>query len=391
MTPVERFIRVDRSRIVARQECPTSRYYGYDCNGTGITSIWPAEELEFGIAMHEALAHVLIRAKEGEGPNWKVIDGEILENYRLKLTQSLLARKLPDDHIGHVVSEQVWLLRMLVLGWTTQRLPAILDEYSVESVEQEFEVKIASDMRLMGRYDAVLKHRATGVPFILDYKSAKTVSTDWIVAHEHSAQTYLYVHALGLHLDCYVGGIMYEGLLKGINKEESNKFVPWSGLPVQHTPLCYVYTNESGDMQLEYTKAKGWRKTAAWQISTPEQHLKAMQIRSEGERLAAFITCPPVRPTTQAMETVVTQIVRAEREYSTLLVLVRAAIQRGEFERVRELENQLFEQHFWRCYKYGSGHGCQFTPICHGGVLPNDCTEFIPRVPHHSNEFENVE
>jgi hypothetical protein len=357
----------------------------------GITSIWPAEALEFGIALHEALAYILQRAQCEQSPDWEFVDAEILEKYRQKLIQSLLMRKLPDDHISHIVSEQVWLLRMLSLGWTTQRLPAILDEYSVESVEQEFEVQIASDMRLMGRFDAVLIHRATKVPFILDYKSMKTVSNDWIVAREHSAQTYLYVHALGQHLGRYVGGIMYEGLLKGINKDETNKFVPWSGLPTQHTPLCYVYTNESGDMQLEYTKAKGWRKTKAWQISSPEEHLKALQIRSEGELLPSFVVCPPVRPTTQAMETIVAQIVKAEREYNISLAIVRAAAQQGESERVRELEGVLFEQHFWRCYKYGTNYGCQFTPICHGGVLPNDCSEFIPRIPHHAGELEDVQ
>jgi hypothetical protein len=369
------------------------RYNEYDRNGTGFSPLKKGDALPFGIALHACMERVMRFHKDTPeldfGAEW--------ENTRLTevvdFAKGVHAASMREDgdeaRATHRANEQAFLLEMLVWGWTMQRLPRLLEEYTIESLEQEFEVSLVADVKLMVRLDAVLRNKANNLPYILDFKSLSTINDDWMVKQEHSAQTSLYIYAFEQHTGEYCGGIMYEGFVKGAQREEKNPTVAWQGARVQVTPLCYVYTNDAtGEVKHEYTKAKGWRKAAAWHLNQAADHYCVLRGLYEGD-LPQFCVVPPVRPPQAALDRTVKQTIVAEREYYVKLTQINGAVSLGQEERAKELEDALFELHYGTCYKYGGSHHCPFTGVCHGGARLDDPELFTPRVPHHPGEFED--
>lgn len=388
---IANFVRIDRSRVVTRQSCPKRRYLEYDFNGTGVSPTQKGDALPFGIALHACMEKVLRFYRDTPDGDFDALWADITAYTSTFLKDVYTQAKLTNEESNaqHKASEQTFMLEMLVYGWAKQRLPKLLEEYDIEQLEQEFEVSLADDVRLMLRIDAVLRNKANKLPYILDFKSLSTLSDDWMVKQEHSAQSSLYIFGLEQHSGEYVGGILYEGLVKGSQREEKNASNFGFGMKLQVTPLCYVYENEAkGEVQAEYTKAKGWRKMPAWRLHTVPEHFEFLKTQYEGD-LPQFNTVPPVRPPQYALDRTVKQTIVAEREYYGKLAQVNGAYNLGQDDRAKGLEDALFELNYGTCYKYGSSHHCPFAGVCHGGASLADPELFTPRVPHHAGEFED--
>jgi hypothetical protein len=389
MTPVGMFVKLDRSRVVARQTCAKRRYLEYDYKGTGVSPLQTGDALSFGIALHNIMQRVLTYAKDGTPIDWDAINAEVTVPYAQQVLVKCNADANYKGDPMHKANEQGYLLEMLAYGWAQQRLPKLMEEYDIVSIEQEFEVGLVADVKLMLRIDAVLRHKATGLLYILDFKSLSNLTDDWMVKQEHSAQSSLYIFALEQASGEYVAGIMYEGLAKGISRTEKSEFSPWQGMKLQVTPLCYVYTDGT-NVKHEYTKAKGWKKVQAWHMHSVKEHYEVLRALYEGD-LPQFCVVPPVRPAQHALDRTVKQTIVAEREYYAKVTQVNAAFAQGQDIRAQELEDALFELSYGSCYKYGASHACPFTGVCHGGASPDDETLFVPRTPHHDGEFEDGE
>lgn len=389
---IANFVRIDRSRVVTRQGCPKRRYLEYDKNGTGFSPVDKGDALPFGIAMHVCMEKVLRFYRDTPDADFAILWKDI-QQYTTTFCNSVYtaAEKVyGKEKAEHKASEQTFLLEMLVYGWTKQRLPKLLEEYNIEQLEQEFEIALSPDIKLMLRIDAVLRNKANNLPYILDFKSLSTLSDDWMVKQTHSAQSSLYIYGLEQHSGEYVAGIFYEGLAKGAQYEEKNENNDGFGLKLQATPLCYVYENAALDKrQAKYTKAKGYRKMPAWKcMSGVPEHYAFLREQYEGD-LPQFCFVPPVRPPQYALDRTVQQTIIAEREYYAKLAQVNAAYNLGQDDRAQQLESALFELHYDTCYKYGSSHHCAFAGVCHGGAQLDDPELFVPRTPHHAGEFED--
>jgi hypothetical protein len=386
-------VKVDRSRIVARIDCEMLRYWNYHHNGRGIVPRAGAgDALEFGIALHKAMEYILSTTMEGKPLDFGLMEANVIHPFEQTIFNRMLFRENADHaKADHIAKEQAHLLRTLTIGWTIQRLPALLEEYDIVGVEVEYEVPFpASNVSLMLRVDAILRRKADGILHILDFKSLKYLSDDWMVHHEHSLQTLLYLWALGKASGEYIGGVLYEGLLKGGTRKETNKAVPWSGWDTAQSPLCYVYTDGAGHYKHAWTSAKGWRKVHLFDHSTSEVLRILTQCYEEaGEGgLPFWNTVPPVRPTDALVEQTIDSLTRAEKEYANKIIILNNLTDKGMTDEADHKRKQEMELNLGRCYKYGTKYGCPYTRICHGGADPNDATEWVPRTPHHETELD---
>lgn len=391
--PAPHIVKVDRSRIVARQDCEMMRYWNYHHEGKGIVPrLGQGDALEFGIALHGAMEYILRERMAGNVPGVARLEIDHFLPFGKRVFDRMLLRENADHpKADHVSKEQAHLLRMLVLGWTHTRLPALLEEYDIVGVEKEYEVELPlrPHIHLMLRIDAILRRKADGMLHILDFKSLKYLSDDWMVHHENSLQTVLYLWALGKAEEEYIGGVLYEGLLKGGTRKETNKGVPWTGYEVSTSPLCYVYTDHLGHYKHQWTSAKGWHKIHLFD-STYDRVLQILNASylEAGEGLPFWNTVPPVRPTDAQIEQVINAIALSESNYNGTIFGVEQFAAKGDLS-LADIHRKLhIEQNLGRCYKYGTKYGCPYTSLCHGGSDPGDPTQWVPRTPHHDTEFE---
>lgn len=370
-------IQLDRSRLVARQDCPQLRYWNYHHQGMGLQPRQAAHALAFGIALHEGFACIL----KGEHPDQ--VAQRLIVTFGNELFPQYLAQGYTRDEAAFFASEQCWLLAALLRGWSKYRLPGILAEYDVESVEQEFQVPFddAHKVQAMLRLDAQLRRKDDGLRFILDFKSLSNVSTDWMVHHEKSVQTMFYTLALERHLDEYVGGILYEGLVKGYSRLETAASSPWRGKLLQQSPICYGWSNGK-EVRPTYTSTKGYKKVALFELDGLDI-LAYLELHGLDKEL--FVSIPPIKPTPQELERFRQQTVRAETRFHQQVENVNNAVARNPDVGLSLMETE-FERHLERCWKYGTRHGCPFVPLCHQGMDPNDNDLFEPREPHHTTE-----
>lgn len=361
-------IKLDRSRIEARQDCELLRYLSYHYRGKGIGPLEMPGPLLAGIVMHQCLDHLTTAARLSSLEEaWPHIE-QCLAAYRTELQTY--------GYDDHYVQEQWWLLTCLVKGFAVVRLPNILREYHIISTEQEFVTELMPGLDVMLRLDAVARHKGTNQLAILDYKTLKTVSTDWMIHHERSIQTMMYTYLLEEFSGEYVMGIQYEGLCKGYSQLDTAKSSPYQGREIQFSPFCYCYVGSNGAISWDWKS--GLCRRACWDVfSSPKDLLLAM-----GDKLEAqFPTIPPVKPVPEHWERFKHQVSRAEKAFLDRMEYLRPE---------HELEDAFlfFEQNLSRCNKYGLKSRCPFLGICHQCEDPDDPSVYTPRVPHHASELE---
>lgn len=376
----------DRSRIVARMECPRMGYWNYAAGGKGWQKDATALPLAMGIAVHEALAKLLINPT----PSSIVQVAEAaVEDYRTLL---FTGRDPKDPTVAFIAEEQSRLIYGMVYTWASHRLPKLREEFTLATfpldgqpwVEKEFSVELSPGVTAMLRLDAVLRRPTTGELVILDFKTLSYPSEEWYKQWEHNAQTYLYLHAVETFTGEPVEGMMYEGLVKGTRRTETGH-VPWKGMKVQASPYCYGYSGPDG-VQLEYTSRKGYRKVGSWQDHTPaEWFMEVLRPAHEATQLFDQLFCivPPLKPMQWEIDRWLKQTVWAEALTAQYLAEIAQA---GSEEEAAELVDTFFPTNEARCFKYGPDNQCVYTPLCFTREPVPEELGFIPRVPHHTTE-----
>jgi hypothetical protein len=343
---------VDRSRIVARQDCPRMRYWQYDAYGTGISPETTGIALSTGTALHEVIAEFV---KTG---NMEV---------------ALLKNTLED-------TDQRALVEGMARGWQLVRWPQLNAEYEVmlDYVETEHLVTLFEDkfdcVKQSIRFDMPLRHRETGQVVILDLKTLSYPSQHWVAKWEHDLQTQLYSRAARQMFGPNCGGVLYDGLVKGSLRVESSSTSPFSGQRIQQSPYCYAYSDGT-DYSSSYVGRKGWKKVRVYDhmpMSRWVQQLYMMGVLEE-----QFVSLPPINPPVTEQESLARQAGQQEVAYALHLVTVNEN---------PELIDSLIPQHTGRCYKYGDDYGCAYRGFCFTrGADPLADGGFIVRVPHHTH------
>lgn len=375
-------IYTDRSRIVARQECARMGYLQYSANGTGWQRTQTALPLAAGIAVHNALAQLLLG----------IYVDDVIRNMVREYREALLeGRDENDPAVQFLLTEQTFLVAGMVQTWATYRLPEIKREYTIATapdggllVEKEFTCDLGGGLFAMLRMDAVLRKRSTGKLVVWDFKTLAYPSQDWANQWAHNPQTYLYLHAIRQLMGEEPEGMVYEGLIKGVRKVDRDL-----GYAVHNSPYTQVYTNGS-TYQVPYTSKKEWSKHYAWQERSPYDYWEGIlsPLFEDTPSLATNLFCvmPPVNPAQWEIDRWLKQVQWAEALNQQYLAEVNAA----EGTEKQELVDTYFPTTEGRCFKYGPDNKCMFTDVCFTEDPRIEEMGFVPRVPHHTTETEGV-
>ncbi len=382
---------IDRSRVVAREECPRLRYLNYDFNESGLESEKGALPLLSGIAIHTAHARLLA------GQPLEVVVAEVVACY----VEDIKRRGLFGLEVTKaLIAEQAALLEGMLRVWYAKRMPMILEEYDIVSIEETWDWELSPGLVQRMRMDVILRRKDDGLLFILDYKTMAYASDGVMEKHEHSHQTCLYLQALKEHFNEPVGGILYEGLIKGKFALDMAKASPFYKTKVQQGPYTMAW-GLKGDigtvLQTEYTPKKGWEKMRPYEVMPVKDWAQVLIEGGQGilSTNELFIPMPPISPPSEELLRMKRKVVREEEQYHAQLAAYKGLLASGDPAAVDYLD--LFAPtREERCFKFGLDNRCQFsgpTGICFNqGMEPLAADSgYLPRTAHHDRQLEFVE
>lgn len=384
---------IDRSRVETRQACPRKRFLQYDYAGTGLEPEEPSLPLLSGVAFHLALSRVL------EGEPLEGVLHDILSTYRAEIAQKGLAGL---DVTPDLVAQQSALLEGIVRLWTAVRLPRILDDYDVVSVEKAWLWRLAPDIAQSFRFDALVRRKADGLYFIKDWKSVKHPSDVWFEKFEHNLQTTLYLQALKERIGdltgdphAQVGGILYEGIVKGTFRKDTAKSSPFYGQRIVQSPytIAYRLQTEAGPIyQFDYTNRKGFEKVRTFDEMPMKEWVERHMLPSPELTNDLFIPLVDICPPARELERAKRQVITEERAYRDALRQLAALGDDPSFGGTFEdALDDTVPMRVDRCFQYGSEHLCPFLSVCfNANAQPLDNGGFKPRVPHHDTDIQMV-
>jgi hypothetical protein len=187
---------ISRSSFDTFRECPRKGYWRY-LSGPfeGSTTLGLEEDrfswhLALGIAWHLGAERLLNR-------------GDALEAFE--------ASKPAHEGLGEV--EREWLLAAF-LAWERGKQEEFFERWEVLSIEDEFEIPISPNVVLYTRADAVVRDRADGSCWVLNWKTASDVK-DWNKKWFFDPQGWTEAIAAESKLGVEVKGCIYLGVWKG--------------------------------------------------------------------------------------------------------------------------------------------------------------------------------
>lgn len=289
---------------------------------------------------------------------------------------------LSADDSSFRTKEQLFLLECLVRAWVKVRLPLILDEYEVVSVEEELQWSLDCQIIDMVRCDVILRRKVDGLIFILEFKTVGSAHEEWAKQWEHNTQVLANTKAIQELKGEPVGGMLIEGLIKGQLKRETAKSSPYHGQEIQQSTLCYAYQDpDTGELRRGW-KA-GWKKVPLWEKVTPEWWIST---HTTEELDAMFRPVDPIKPRPQDLERWKRQTIYQERKVAADLRLMNL-VEMDPEARQRALD-QLFPMNDSNCFRY-FGHPCPMEPLCFNGAVEADPVGsglYRYRTPHHKEE-----
>lgn len=389
----------DRSRIVARCECPRLRFLNYHMGGTGIERVKLALPLVNGIHVHAAIADVLMWYPQISLDH---IVTKHLTAYQAEVTERGIQT---DDDPELLVKEQSALIEGLIRGWVKLRLPRLLEEYEVVSVEEEMQWEMAPGLIQMLRLDGLLRHKVTKLLFILELKTVGMPGYQWQQGWEKNIQFMSYTQAVREITGEECGGVIVEGLVKGTRRRETAASSPFCGANLQNSPFCYAYAMKfKGSTEVMLSTA--WSRGAEKVLVTNHVPMKAWveELHSEGELEKQFVSVPPISPLPEQILRWRRQTIAAETRFAMALsdvqytedvlrIQTAAGCEPEVIEKARAiLEEKLdfhFPQHDTHCNRYFGS--CSFADVCFEpniGEDPLGSGLYKKRDPHHTSEIE---
>jgi hypothetical protein len=351
-------IRVSRSAIADRQLCEQRRWWGYHAGDGGYAPVVEPTSLQVGNLVHELMALVFRWATAHDTDGCRAL-------LRAWATERWLD---PSD-------EQL-LAFALASAWTRLRLPDLLEEYEIVAVEEEWAWALASDITIPLRMDVILRRKADGLLVTIDFKTQTSWSPDWQAKFEHDLQTLLYTAALEDVMG-EVGGIQYEGMIKGRRDllktgEDAGEYAYGSILVSPYwDPKAYSKGEAVGSLTGVYKAGLTRRKLRTIEQITTWQDWLAL---NQPEVLAnQFPSVPLFMPSRAMRDSVFEGVIRKEREFARLLPMATAT---------------TYERNPSACLKFGSDYPCPHRELCWGGGAedPLGTGLYVPRIDHHAEE-----
>jgi hypothetical protein len=236
----------------------------------------------------------------------------------------------------------------------------------------------------MMRLDAILKEKSSDSIYYKEYKTTSYGDARWSMYYEHNAQVMANLAGLEEALGIRPAGILIEGHVKGARRIDTAKTSPFTGMPIQDSPLCYTYDRGGvGNYSTEWRS--GAVRRGVWETGfTPRQWVATFL--SEEECRGLFVQLPPISPDPFHVERWRRQKVAQEgRINDGLALLTEPSLTEAEKTSVLDRVFPLYEQ---SCIRYG--RKCSHWEICHDRAVamdPVSTGNYIERIPHHQAEL----
>lgn len=355
-------ILTDMSRYSCGMRCRRERLWRYEYENPDGTFGLERNELSlflhFGKSCHKALAAVRSGAPVDSAIN------EASESFVQEAYSRGMIVEVPDD-VSFVIAEQAALLEALVRAWSKVRLPSILYEYELISVEKEGVEKMDEFVGLMFRCDTVERRRATGEIFIRNYETVSDPNEAWRRKFDTDVQCISEPWAVEQSVGP-VSGVIVEGLAKGRRKKlKTPDGFTWR--VQQQSPLIYG--------NLEYRSKE---KVPVWDVQTGfeggvKEWIETVPIEI---LFSQFSEIEISRHPPQVTKSWADQVVIEE----TCLRNDRSAF-----------GNRLmcWPQNHSACSGYGTEMSkCEFYDLCWSG--PESMKNYRPRIANHEKELERL-
>lgn len=345
---------VSRSAMEDRQLCEQRRYWGYHWRGTGLAPVPTPRALQLGTDLHELMpvvwASVRRLTEDGAEPFTVEHRDETLGTL-LETVEALWPEGGTDEQR---------LAFALAYAWTYQRLPLVLEEWRVLSVEEQTQVPLGPGLVQPIRMDVVLEHRDLGGIGTIDFKTVGAYSQDWAAKFERDLQTITYCEAL-THLGRPVLGIQFEGLVKG--KYEAPKTGPMAGTPLYGSVLVSPYLE--GDNYVTRYKAGKTVRGSLRTFGAIASWMHQIALHDPAVLEGQLLTVPLHMPSEHTRQLVLGPLVRAEQAFAEKL--------EGYWDHPDPTEAPSpFERVPGTCLKFGREHPCPFMAMCWDQTVAED-------------------
>jgi hypothetical protein len=154
--------------------------------------------------------------------------------------------------------EEMWLLGA-ILAWERSAREDFFAKYDVLAIEEEMEVAVSPNVILQARADAVLQEKMTGDVYVLNWKTASSIS-DWNSKWFFDVQSWTECVAAEAKLGIPVAGCLFYGINKG---------PIWKGQITSRLIYGYKETTSSGLVSYTPEYKSGLKKFEVWNESFP--------------------------------------------------------------------------------------------------------------------------
>jgi hypothetical protein len=400
---------IDRSRIIAYQQCPRQRYLGYHIHGTGLQRKSKALPLQFGSAFHEGVEGLLLHEKVEEGV---IRAHDFLEDV-FAAHQIGFDNETPDDvqkAMEYGKEEQMALAEGLLRAWWAYEGKSFLENFEVLEVEQEGRAVLSDDLVLMFRPDALVRDRQSGDLYIVSWKTCATFGPRNVNQARHDMQSMSEVWGKEEVLKdremehWRIEGVLYKWIVKGsrrkdnydgLYKQGSHLIYGWQKLGTgggddAEWSWAYEFTTEEGKTS---RLGKGWKKVPIWR-EYPGGVKQWIEDLSKGEVFprgvdtlgSVFPQALPVERREDEVESWKRQVVMQELDVADSVDRMSSPEYAHHSERHRL--DVLFPQWTHSCHSYS---GCPFIPICWEGAAAEPGELYQIRTANHPEKGEGDE
>lgn len=389
-------ILTDRSRYTCgTQQCQHRRYFQYHFQPhnpgqpIGISPKRNSLALWTGTGGHKGLEIVYKLAKEaGRVPEREAVREALKEPLKGLEEAARSGFQPEEDDDGNFYTpgeftllEQLALIKGITWGYYRVILPKILEQYSIEAVEEEFPIDISTHdssgkpvtIRQQTRPDLVLRGKNDGRLSVHDFKSSSyKITKSFVNEYRTSPQMSSSCLAVSKHYGEPVQSYTIHALLKGGRKAFSKKGFPATS-PRQYSSFCYAKFRPANPplQEASYDLTGYWYdKSPVWMDIEAEDWVYLL---SEADLYEQFALVGPYDSSEFLGQQFLKSLEGEELAWKDKLAAVRAG---GDIDKLISRS--------YKCFDFGSK--CPYYDICM--KISNDLDGFTPRVPHHPEELE---
>lgn len=355
----------DRTRRERDQKCARSRWHSFEAGGRGYSLRRQSPHLALGIALHGGIEGIL-RGDRGAVQ-------EALFVYSCYL-DSVWADHANKDAI---IRERMGLLNGFLIGFERLVLPNLLLEYELVLVESS-QVLDHNGIRYGFKPDVILRRRADGTLWYIDWKSTAKVDRKWLASWHKAIQLHLAAYAYEQVLGERIEGVIVQGFLKGRLDDDqlSSPLLNGWHKPADPPllPALYAATRPK--------EWKGWKAINCWDMGGQEAWFDLLG----DQLLSQFPRTEPIFLEREIVESTLRQAAWREKE----IAAAKSVLLGDSSEEVKQsLLERVFPQNFGQC-EPAWGEPCDYCHLCWSPEIaedPEGSGLFVPREPHHSTEY----